>query len=627
MHRILPVVVCLAAISALAQDSGDARQLLDSANQALRRQEVRQYDALLRRAWSAPGKPEDRSEVAAALGNDLWRIQRDPVRAREILAAGRALQARPAGPQLELARLEAFEHNFAASRDAARAALAAASEAVDTRRAKVAFAMAVREEILHTELDIPAGPIPRERASLVREALELIDPVVRNEPGLAGPSRPAILLALLADDGPAALRAWRSYYHVPPGDHPLPPPLTEAGGLLAGILPSLAVESSADLRRQVIGGLAASRLYPEAAVLALRWKLAETEDNPDTIRYARWIRATQLQVDENYRLQALGKAKPADFYGLFAPRLKEIWTMLHSSGENEEFQDARCREWLRSRFGALIRVVPRAVNFGHVVRQEGLTIDQYGHTASLRYIVLDNMVSNAYTTWLWDGQASIGGWSYPASGDTPATIVEVRSDSAITAWNAVADPDTLRRNRESIERLSAGDDERARKNPSGYLPGLSLRTAQQGRQALLDRLKAQGLTGAELRATFIAEWETAHWEGVIRAHEGRHALDQSEKPGPYPLEELEYRAKLSEVTFSREPLLVFGAIFDSSIGLAGDPHGMANERIMKGLIAWMQLHTGEIEGLDSAHPLLPQFDRLTADQMRSAFRSLDPWAK
>jgi hypothetical protein len=81
------------------------------------------------------------------------------------------------------------------------------------------------------------------------------------------------------------------------------------------------------------------------------------------------------------------------------------------------------------------------------------------------------------------------------------------------------------------------------------------------------------------------------------------------------------------VAFSREPLLVFGAIFDSNIGQAGDSHGMANERIMKGLVAWMQRHAAEIEGLDSARPLLPQFDRLTADQMRAAFRSMDPWAK
>jgi len=53
---------------------------------------------------------------------------------------------------------------------------------------------------------------------------------------------------------------------------------------------------------------------------------------------------------------------------------------------------------------------------------------------------------------------------------------------------------------------------------------------------------------------------------------------------------------------------------------------MANARIMKGLLTWMHAHQGEIAELDSARPLLPQFDRLTDEQMRAAFRSMDPWA-
>lgn len=54
---------------------------------------------------------------------------------------------------------------------------------------------------------------------------------------------------------------------------------------------------------------------------------------------------------------------------------------------------------------------------------------------------------------------------------------------------------------------------------------------------------------------------------------------------------------------------------------------MANARIMKGLVAWMDAHGGEIPSLDRSRPILPQFDRLTDDQMRAAFRSMDPWAK
>jgi hypothetical protein len=41
----------------------------------------------------------------------------------------------------------------------------------------------------------------------------------------------------------------------------------------------------------------------------------------------------------------------------------------------------------------------------------------------------------------------------------------------------------------------------------------------------------------------------------------------------------------------------------------------------------MQTHAGEIAQLDPDAPLLPQLDKLTDDQLRAAFRSMDPLAK
>ena len=90
--------------------------------------------------------------------------------------------------------------------------------------------------------------------------------------------------------------------------------------------------------------------------------------------------------------------------------------------------------------------------------------------------------------------------------------------------------------------------------------------------------------------------------------------------------EKEFRAKLSEVAFAPEPRLSLGSIFNSQIG-NDSGHGQANERIMRGVVAWMQEHGSEIGGLDPAQPLLPQFDLLTDEQIRAAFRSMDPLAK
>ena len=87
--------------------------------------------------------------------------------------------------------------------------------------------------------------------------------------------------------------------------------------------------------------------------------------------------------------------------------------------------------------------------------------------------------------------------------------------------------------------------------------------------------------------------------------------------------EKEFRAKLSEVAFAPEPRLSVGSIFSSNIGNSSG-HGQANERIMRGVVEWMEEHGSEIDGLDPELPLLPQFDLLTDEQIRAAFRSMDP---
>jgi hypothetical protein len=41
----------------------------------------------------------------------------------------------------------------------------------------------------------------------------------------------------------------------------------------------------------------------------------------------------------------------------------------------------------------------------------------------------------------------------------------------------------------------------------------------------------------------------------------------------------------------------------------------------------MRANAGEIAGFDISKPLLAQFDELTDEQMRSAFRLMDPLAR
>jgi hypothetical protein len=139
-----------------------------------------------------------------------------------------------------------------------------------------------------------------------------------------------------------------------------------------------------------------------------------------------------------------------------------------------------------------------------------------------------------------------------------------------------------------------------------------------------DSLRARGLAGAGLRRAFVAAYDQAAVRSDIFAHEGRHAIDHRLHL-VLTAAELEYRAKLSEIAFAPVPRMALAAIFQPS---AGDPtpHGQANTRALRGLDAWMRAHVHEIRGIDPSRPLLPQAPLLSDDQIRAAFRSLDPFA-
>ncbi len=124
------------------------------------------------------------------------------------------------------------------------------------------------------------------------------------------------------------------------------------------------------------------------------------------------------------------------------------------------------------------------------------------------------------------------------------------------------------------------DDDRARQDPHAFLPGLAMRLKHQGVYRLLERLRSQGIEGEDLRLRFLAELERASQETSIFAHEGRHAIDRI--AGNSWSRELEFTAKLSELALAPEPRLAFGGILDDNT-----PHGRANLKVIRGLVAWI----------------------------------------
>lgn len=61
-----------------------------------------------------------------------------------------------------------------------------------------------------------------------------------------------------------------------------------------------------------------------------------------------------------------------------------------------------------------------------------------------------------------------------------------------------------------------------------------------------------------------------------------------------------------------------------AISAEGPAEDLAEAERALARLEWMEEHGSEINGLDPELPLLPQFDLLTDEQIRAAFRSMDP---
>lgn len=257
------------------------------------------------------------------------------------------------------------------------------------------------------------------------------------------------------------------------------------------------------------------------------------------------------------------------------------------------------------------------LNAGHIIEDDHVRIEQYGAVGEMRFIALENMISNGYQGWLWDGWAETGGWAP----DDP-TIVQVRSGYTSGPINA------LRRARPGPERdRFVAEIERAAPTERTALAatGIASLTSTASRLYLraVDEIAARTASSDE---AFLAEY----WRQSVRDllnHEGRHALDKTVFRGAFPRNdgELEYRAKLSEIALADFPGVAFDRISSTAVG--GDtPHGRANARVLTAYKTWIETHAAEIPSYDASAPALTQLYLLSNDQIRAIARDLDPIA-
>jgi len=443
----------------------------------------------------------------------------------------------------------------------------------------------------------------------LREGFTIVKESVDRDPGRLIPALLLLRSSILLGEGEAALEAWRAYF----GPAAQSTVLAPQAATLARILPSWHGQPSPEL----VNALAGSRLFDEAVLAGA---------TGDVVTYASYIRRLKHITEDYYRDLA---NKRADRRAYAAALERQTAALCKTLGIpfDKKMLDGEIDTPLAQRFGSLIAAGKTGsvynLHFGHRVVDDKQTVNQYGHTAAVRFIQLDTMVSNGFESWSRDGRSQHGGW-----GDV-GFIVQVRpayAEGPIATWNRINDPELRDKWEKEIAKETAADWQRSAHDPYAYLPGLADRLEHDSKMRLIEELRARGLSGNELRAAFIAELAHRVNESSITAHEGRHAIDAQDEKITKDAE-LEYRAKLSEIAFAIDPkLAITSGIISEDIG-SSTPHGIADSRIMHGLVDWMSAHAAEIAGLDRGKPLLPQLDKLTDDQLRAAASSMDPFAK
>ncbi len=577
-------------------------------------------------------------EVQRRLAALDWKYHHEYTAARDRLLRA-AKGAEPADTWLAMARLEQARESFDDAREAARQALAQAETDRERRLARVALAKAsVAEAVARRR----AGEVADSEA--LRAAFADLHDLVLRDSGVLEPSRLLLRAALLLDRGDAAMLAWRSYFHAAPGT-PVANLVAGAGVELEGLLSAWTGDATPTGERiALVEALETSRFFTEAALVALDPRAArDLHEHPaarGAITYAGAIGRVREIVDEFYRQTILGA-------GDWSDTQHRIQAELRAAIREIEGDEAASMAWwemtgyLNERFGANISLGETAgyldLHMGHRVIDETRVVEQYDRRAQLRFVALDNMVSNGFESWAWEGGGQHGGW---AGSDVIYQVRPVYAGHAVEIWRQLHTVDELEEIEAEMTRESSLDDARARENPHAFLPGLAMRLKHQGVYGLLDRVRSEAAEGENLRLRFLSEAERVVQESSIFAHEGRHAIDKragsrmsgvrvvagdlipwiaSEKEG------LEFTAKLSEVAFAPEPRLALFGILTANIG-DHTPHGRANLKIVKSLVSWMETHRDAIAGLDSERPLLPQLDLLSDQQLRDAFRSMDPLA-
>ena len=618
MRYLVLLAIALLPLTLRAQYSRERVSLVLRGEAALQRQEI---DAAIK-AFRDAARDTSAARRAAAermLGVIAWRFHGDNGQARMHFGAALATQQDTATTLVEMARLSAAEGKYRQAFAFADHARRSAVDDIAFRAAVLQMARTISEAALAARLDDRRGStLERIDSASVATTIRELTELVRRQPGRTEESGQLLLAGLIAGDGRAATAGVDSYYLIKAGGPAMRSSIPAVVEELDGLLPRWRGDSTPSAERaRVAAALSRGRLIDAAGLIAPR--------GSEIAAYAAYCRRMQREATDYYRRALLGDQHSDELTRAYIHATRDLWPRLTWRGTPPPFYPAAADAELARRFGTLIELGITGgyydLHMGHLVGEEDRTVVQYGHRADVSFLVIDGIVTNGLQSWAWDEAGGHGGWQRR---DTVVLVRPIFVEHAISLW---VSGDTVRRAREQlgIAADSVLDWAIAASDSIGYMPGVAGRLRRDGRDAIIDSLRRAGVPDSTLGSVFVRVASRLIRESSIVAHEGRHAIDD-ELRVPLTPEGREFRAKLSEIAFAEHPKIVMSSIMHPNIGDV-TPHGRANAQVMLGLIRWMRAHKSQISGLDAKRPILPQLPLLTDDQLRAAFRSMDPLAR
>jgi len=626
------VLALLLSWNLLSQNTNFPKETLNDARIAYRNYNPDLAEQILNAIWQdLSASREDRINAGKHLSQIHSQFLNDPDRAKEIIEQTIKLDPKDSNSYLRFSQIaSAFDWHELALENA-ESAIAFAN----TKDQKVASYGSYGKILLRKIIvQIDEGPLVNNFADYnldrnqIINTVKQLERVLQEDPNQLQLLKTKFALEVLAGEGKRALMSWERYFNYSDESNTL---LKNTYSELKKSLSTwndgkLSIEKKKVLAKALAKAkdfdlsMVIIKTIPRDQILA-DIRLTEIEN------YYLFLGKIKALTDALYRDTAQKKPNPRDYRNNLIAYVKQLWnTFEWTTGEPPEFSLNNVESEIDKRFGAAIRIGNSngwfSITWGHKVIEYSTSIEQYGLKANLVFRSLDYMMSNGFIGWYFSSLGTIGGWQ------SDNLVYQVRPrylSGPNIAWTNVSNSEAVLKQEEKIKEDMKNDVLMAAEEEISIFLGMLAQIKFKSQFNLLKDIKKTGYTGDELQQEFKAAFQKLTFENEILSHEGRHLIDrivEKEQGVKYGQEELEYRAKLSEIAFSKYPFMALGSIFHG--GIDNSPHGMANERLAKELYNWMDKNWQEVKGIDANLPKNMQLSKLTDEQLVSIIRFLDP---